>query len=151
MRDVAARNGKWLPKLAKAQWAATLLWKRVRLPVVWLLGLYFATLYIRMGWIKFDPDGFFTRAFARWGYPEWLRLGVGCIEVTGGAMLIVPWTATLGALAIACVMVGAWITWYVNGHYVNVAWISFYLFSLLWIAYEWRAFRFWKLGSRNKQ
>ena len=122
-------------------------WKKARLLIAWLLGLYLARVYITMGWIKFDPHGFWTAAFERWGYPAWLRLAVGGIEVVGSAMLSVPWTATVGALAVAGVMVGAWITRYFDGRYVDVAWISCYLVALLWIAYEWREFRFWKRGQ----
>ena len=122
-------------------------WKRARLAVAWLLGLYLANMYIRMGWIKFDPDGFWTAAFAHWGYPAWLRVSVGWIEVAGGAMLLIPWTATAGALAVASVMGGAWITRYLDGRYVDVAWISCYFVALMWIAYEWRDFRFWRRGK----
>jgi uncharacterized membrane protein YphA (DoxX/SURF4 family) len=118
--------------------------KRARLAAAWLLGLYLANMYIRMGWIKFDPDGFWTGAFERWGYPAWLRVSVGWVEVVGGAMLIVPWTATLGALAVAVVMGGAWLTRYLDGRYVDVVWISSYFVALLWIAYEWREFGFWR-------
>jgi len=125
-------------------------WKRVRLLIAWLLGLYLARLYVTMGWIKFDPHGFWTAAFEHWGYPAWLRVVVGGIEVGGGAMLIVPWTATVGALALAAVMVGAWVTRYLDARYVDVAWISGYLATLLWIAYEWRQFRFWKRGRRRR-
>jgi len=118
-------------------------WKRARLAAAWCLGLYLAVMYIRMGWIKFDPGGFWTAAFHRWGYPPWLRVVVGGVEVAGGAMLLIPWTATLGALAVAFVMAGAWITRYLDGRYVDVAWISAYFVALLWIAWEWRDFRFW--------
>lgn len=66
------------------------------------------------------------------------------VEVVGGAMLIVPWTATVGALAVAGVMGGAWITRFLDERYVDVAWISGYVVALLWIGYEWREFRLWK-------
>ena len=119
-------------------------WKQARLLVAWCLGLYFANMYIRMGWLKFDPHGFWTAAFTRWGYPPWLPVAVGGIEVVGGAMLVIPWTATLGGVAVASVMAGAWITRYLDGRYVDVAWISAYPVGLLWIAYEWGTFSFWK-------
>ena len=38
--------------------------KRVRLIAAWCLGAYLADMFIRMGWIKFDPEGFWTAAFA---------------------------------------------------------------------------------------
>ena len=62
-------------------------WRRLRLIAAWCLGLYLAWLYVRMGWIKFDPEGFWTAAFVRWGYPPWMRIAVGAVEVVGGVML----------------------------------------------------------------
>ena len=70
--------------------------KRVRLLLAWCLGLYLADMFVRMGWIKFDPKGFWTAAFVRWGFPPWLRVGVGVVEVVGGVMLVIPWLAPLG-------------------------------------------------------
>ena len=120
--------------------------QRLRLIAAWCLGLYLAWLYVRMGWIKFDPKGFWTAAFVRWGYPPWMRIAVGAVEVVGGVMLLLPWTATVGALALAAVMAGAWLTRYLDGRYVDVAWISAYFVGLLWIAYEWREFRPWSIA-----
>jgi hypothetical protein len=47
--------------------------KKVRLLAAWCLGAYVAHMYMRMGWVKFDPAGFWTAPFERWGYPVWLR------------------------------------------------------------------------------
>jgi uncharacterized membrane protein YphA (DoxX/SURF4 family) len=118
--------------------------KRARLVAAWCLGLYLASIFIRMGWIKFDPEGFWTAAFARWGYPSWFRVLVGLIEVAGGAMLVVPWLASVGGIALALVMEGAWLTRYLDHRYVDVAWITFYGVACLWIADEWWEFRVWK-------
>ena len=58
-------------------------------------------------------------------------------------MLVIPWTATLGGVAVASMMAGAWITRYLDGRYLDVAWISYFV-GLLWIAYEWWPFSSWK-------
>lgn len=118
--------------------------KRIRLALAWCLGLYLADMFVTMGWIKFDPNGFWTAAFVRWGYPPWLRVAVGVVEVAGGGMLVIPWLAPLGGVALASVMGGAWLTRWLDRRYVDVAWITFYALSCLWIAYEWWDFRFWK-------
>lgn len=62
--------------------------KRARLAAAWLLGLYLADIFVRMGWIKFDPEGFWTAAFERWGYPTWLRIAVGAIEVVAASSFL---------------------------------------------------------------
>lgn len=114
------------------------MWKRARLVLVWIVALYLAQMYVHMGWVKFDPEGFWTAAFERWGYPVWLRLAVGVIEVAGGIAILLPWTATYGASALALVMAGAWVTRFGDDRMVDVAWITAYLVALLWIAFEWR-------------
>jgi uncharacterized membrane protein YphA (DoxX/SURF4 family) len=115
--------------------------KKARLLAAWCLGAYLALMYVRMGWIKFDPGGFWTAAFERWGYPAWLRLLVGAIEVGGGLLLLVPWFASYAALAVSVVMAAAWVTRARDARFVDVAWISAYLFALSWIAFEWWQFR----------
>ena len=105
------------------------------------LGLYLGWMYVHQGWIKFDPHGFWAAPFERWGYPPWLRILVGCIEVAGGVSLIVPWLASYGAMGLLAVMTGAWITRARGGHWVDVAWITAYMAGLIWIAVEWRNWR----------
>ena len=112
-------------------------WKRARRILAWIVGLYLAQMYVKMGWVKFDPDGFWTAAFERWSYPVWLRLVVGAIEVAGGVLILIPWTASWGGLSLAVIMIGAWVTRFADGRMVDVAWITVYLLALLWIAFEW--------------
>ncbi len=115
--------------------------KMVRLAAAWGVGLYLARMYVEMGWVKFDPNGFWTKAFERWGYPVWMRWTVGAIEVTGGIMLLIPWVASYGAIAVAVIMTGAFFTRMHDHRYVDSAWIAAYWAGLAWIAYEWWPFR----------
>ena len=119
-----------------------------RLLAAWILALYLARMYVTMGWIKFDPAGFWTAAFTRWGYPPWFRVLIGALEVLGGLLLILPWTASYGAVTLVLVMLGAWGTRAHDGRWVDVAWISAYVAGLLWIGYEWWSFR---LRGRARQ
>lgn len=123
--------------------------KKLRLLAAWALGLYLAQMYVRMGWIKFDPAGFWTAAFERWGYPVWLRWVVGGIEVGGGLLLLLPWVASYAALALGLVMAGAWMTRVLDARFVDVAWITVYFVALLWIAVEWWPFR-WPRRYRGR-
>jgi uncharacterized membrane protein YphA (DoxX/SURF4 family) len=94
-----------------------------------------------MGWEKFDPDGFWTAAFERLGYPAWLRVLVGGIEVVAGVGLLVPRLATYAAGALSIVLVGAWLTRFTDGRFTDVAWLSVYLALAGWIAIEFRGSR----------
>ena len=120
--------------------------KKLRLIAAWCLGLYLAHMYVRMGWIKFDPNGFWTPAFERWGYPVWLRWLVGGIEVAGGLLLLMPWVASYAASTLGLVMVGAWVTRMRDARFVDVAWITVYGVALVWIAFEWWPFRLYRGG-----
>ena len=115
--------------------------RKARLVAAWLLGLYFAKMYVEMGWVKFDPAGFWTAAFVRWGYPPWFRILIGCLEVAGGVCLLVPWVASYGALVLIVVMLGAWGTRAHDGRWVDVAWLTLYIAGLAWIAFEWWGMR----------
>ena len=115
--------------------------QRARLVAAWIAGAYLAWMYVEMGWVKFDPEGFWTPAFERWGYPTWLRLLVGFIETAGGVMLVIPWLASYGATGLALVMIGAWITRLNDGRLVDVGWLTIYLTVLAWIAFEWWGWR----------
>ncbi len=115
--------------------------RKARLLLAWLVGAYLAWMYFKMGWVKFDPDGFWTDAFERWGYPVSLRLLVGLIEVAGAVLLLIPWTTSYGALGLGAVMIGAWVTRFNDGRMVDVAWITAYTVALAWIAFEWWEWR----------
>ena len=111
--------------------------RHVRLAAAWALGLYLASLCVRMGWGKLTPDEFWTESFARWGYPSWFRVLVGAVELAAGAALVIPWVASYGALALSLIMAGAWGTLAHEGRWADVAWVTAYGVGLTWIAYEW--------------
>ena len=120
--------------------------RRTRWLAAWLLGAYFAKMYVSMGWVKFDPNGFWTAAFERWGYPPWFRMVIGVLEVGGGICLVIPWLASYGGLVLSVVMLGAWATRAHDGRWVDVSWISAYLLGLIWISAE-----FWSLRLRPRR
>ncbi len=127
--------------------------KKLRLVAAWLVAAYLARMYVTMGWVKFDPAGFWTAAFVRRGYPAWLRWLVGGIEVGGALLILVPWVASYAALALAVVMVGAWVTRARDMRFVDVAWITAYLAALVWIAFEWWPFaahQYWKRREQSR-
>lgn len=111
-------------------------WKRARRLIAWLVALYLAWMYLQMGWVKFDPEGFWTEAFQKWGYPPWLRVAVGVAEVVGALALVLPWTASYGSGLLIAVMVGAWVTRFNDGWMVDVGWITLYIVALVWVGWE---------------
>lgn len=118
----------------------------LRLIAAWLAAAYLAWTVVPMGWVKFDPDGFWTPAFERWGYPGWLRILVGAIEVGAGIGVLVPRLAAYSAAALAVVLAGAWLTRFNDGRFTDVAWLSLYLGLLGWIILEFRGRR-WRFRA----
>lgn len=115
--------------------------QRLRFVAAWLLGLYLTQLYLRMGWGKFGGDGFWTAAFAAWGYPAWFRVVVGAVEITAGIALLIPPLASYAALALAVVMMGAWSTLAHDLRWREMATVALYGVMLGWIAVVWWRFR----------
>ena len=111
--------------------------RRVRLALAWLAGLYLMTLFVRNGVQKFDPEGFWSAPFERWGYPTWLRILVGFVETAGGIGLLIPWLASYAGVGLFVVMVGAFITRWGAGFPADLMWIAVYGLVSLWIAKEW--------------
>jgi uncharacterized membrane protein YphA (DoxX/SURF4 family) len=52
-------------------------------------------------------DSGWAKAFRAWHYPDWFRIGIGVIEVVAALLLLTRRTATIGALMIIAVMLGA--------------------------------------------
>ncbi len=77
-----------------------------------------------------------------------LRLVVGFIETAGGVLILIPWTATYAGVAVTAVMAGAFYTRIGAGFPEDLAWIAAYAVALLWIAFEWRSFRWPRFGRR---
>jgi len=111
--------------------------QRARLIAAWALGLCLAQLFVRTGWGKFGGDPSWTAAFAEWGYAAWFRILVGVVELAAGIALVIPWTASYGALALCLVMMGAWSTLAHDLRWKDMAVVAGYGLGLGWIASEW--------------
>jgi uncharacterized membrane protein YphA (DoxX/SURF4 family) len=74
---------------------------------VWLLSGLLAAVYLLAGGSKLAGAEQHVQSFARWGWPDWMRLAVGTVEVVSAALLLVPRVAFFGATALMVVMAGA--------------------------------------------
>jgi putative oxidoreductase len=80
---------------------------RGRVVVLWAATLVLTIFFMLMGIPKvLGQTGWVTR-FRAWGYPDWFLPLVGAGEIAGSIMLMIPRLATLGAMVIATIMVGA--------------------------------------------
>jgi uncharacterized membrane protein YphA (DoxX/SURF4 family) len=74
--------------------------------VLWLFSLFLASIFIRQGLAKFDDTSGWAQAFRTWHFPVWFRVLIGVLEVSAGALLLIPRTALAGAAIIIVVMLG---------------------------------------------
>ena len=81
--------------------------KRVKLSATdWALRASVASVFVVFGLEKLFGSNW-VKLFAEIGFGQWFRHFTGILQIAGGALLLIPWTARFGAALIACTMLGA--------------------------------------------
>jgi uncharacterized membrane protein YphA (DoxX/SURF4 family) len=84
--------------------------------VVWVLSIIIAAMFLLTGVPKLVGLGTVGLAAAAMrGFPTWIRVVVGFVEVVGAICLLIPATATVAALVLAFVMLPATATQLLSG------------------------------------
>jgi uncharacterized membrane protein YphA (DoxX/SURF4 family) len=115
--------------------------RRARLLAAWLLGIYLAGTYVRMGWGELETDGLLGGSLTRLEQAPWLLELLGGIEVLGGAALVIPRLATYGGFVLSIITAVAWGSLAHEHRWTDVARLTWYTAALTWIAYEWLCYR----------
>ena len=106
--------------------------------LIWLISLSLAWVFIQYGWSKFDPEGFWSRAFTKWGYGLYFMHFIGILEVGGAIAILIPRTASYGGFTLALVMLGALATRLIHGTSMeDVIGILGFMITALLIAFYW--------------
>lgn len=87
---------------------------RISRVVGWCLVVLLSVVFLGAGVTKFTAPGWEAR-FAAWGYPAWMRVALGTLEIVSAALLWVPRTRQAAALLLVVVMIGAALTHLVHG------------------------------------
>jgi len=96
--------------------------------LVFLFLLNFTIMFVKNGYRKFDPEGFWSGAFERWGYPGWFMVFIGVLEFGGGLLILLPRVSGYAALVLAAVMLGALVTRLIHGiSFGDAQAITFYM------------------------
>ena len=77
---------------------------------VWVLTLIAALAFSGAGFMKLTGAEAMVQAFAGWGLPTWFMRFVGIGEFVGAIGILIPPIATLAALGLATITVGALVT-----------------------------------------
>lgn len=74
---------------------------------LWAPSGLLAALFLMAGGSKLGGAERHVQGFAHWGWPDWMRLIGGAVEVAASVLLLIPRVAFFGACALAVVMAGA--------------------------------------------
>lgn len=84
--------------------------------VVWILSAILAAVFATTGLSKLiGVEPFGLQAAAMNGFPQWIRMVVGVVELGGAIALLIPAVAAIAASLLALLMVPATITQWISG------------------------------------
>ncbi len=75
--------------------------------ILWCESLFLSGVFLMAGTSKLMGTTMMVENFERWGYPQWFRVVIGCVETLAGLTLLVPRVAGYAAILLACDMSGA--------------------------------------------
>jgi putative oxidoreductase len=84
--------------------------------VRWILQILLAVVFLGAGGAKLAGAAPMVQMYDLIGFGQWFRYATGFIEVGSAILLLVPSLAALGAVLLACTMVGAIIAHYTVLH-----------------------------------
>ena len=77
----------------------------------WCLRRGIALAFVVFGWDKFTTNSMWPKFFQDVGWGQWFRYFTGVVEIGGGILTFIPWTAYSGLAILACTMASASLIW----------------------------------------
>jgi uncharacterized membrane protein YphA (DoxX/SURF4 family) len=103
--------------------------------VLWVATVLCAAMFLFAGGSKFLRPEDATEQFAKLGYPDWFRVLIAVLEITGAVLLLIPRVAWVGSGMLAVIMVGATYTLLKAGGYGNAIVPAVFFIVLVLITY----------------
>lgn len=98
--------------------------------LLWFITILVVGLFLMSGLAKLAGMDPLPANYEKWGYPDWFLYVIGAIEVASALVLIIPRFASLAALSLGGVMVGAFVTHLFFGEWSGLG-VPAVLFGLL--------------------
>jgi putative oxidoreductase len=73
----------------------------------WVLRGAIGLVFVLFGAEKFPADSRWVSLFQKIGAGQWFRYFTGVVELLGGLLVLIPWTAMIGLVLLACTMASA--------------------------------------------
>ena len=80
---------------------------KVGVIVTWLLRILLAVFFLMAGFTKLHGDPAMSLLFGQIGIGSWFQYFTGCVEITAGALLLIPPTGFAGGSLVVVTMMGA--------------------------------------------
>lgn len=99
--------------------------------VTWILSIVLAIVFLATGIAKLTgASTFYIQAATMRGFPSWIRVVVGLVEIGGAIALLIPRAAVFGAVTLAILMFPAAATQHMSGQ--GGFWVPVIVFILLY-------------------
>jgi len=99
--------------------------------VTWILSIVLAIVFLATGIAKLTgASTFYIQAATMTGFPAWIRIVVGLVEIGGAIALLIPRAAVFGAVTLAILMFPAAATQHMSGQ--GGFWVPVIVFILLY-------------------
>ena len=102
---------------------------------VWALTVLLVLFFLNVSYRKFSGNAITAGHFREWGYGGWLLTTVAALELTGAILLLIPVTATSGALLLSLVVSCATFILVSHHHWNNAVFTIASLLLLLLLGY----------------
>jgi putative oxidoreductase len=77
----------------------------------WFVRGGIAVASVVLGVEKFSAHSMWPQFFQQVGIGQWFRYFTGVVEILGGVLVLIPWTANAGLALLACTMACAALIW----------------------------------------
>lgn len=82
-------------------------WPRI---ILWAIRIVLCAAFLAAAFFKLTAAPVMVSEFNRIGLGQWFRYFTGACELSGAVLIVMPMLAGVGALILACVMIGAVLT-----------------------------------------
>jgi DoxX-like protein len=92
-----------------------------------------AVVLVWAGGLNIVAPDFIRSEFKGWGYPDWLRVGVGVTEWAAAVSLLFPATRSIGCALAVMVLLGVIVTFLRHGERMRLEYPLVLLALVLWV------------------
>lgn len=94
---------------------------KARKVLYWAITILCSLVFLFFGGMKFFVVEAHQEMFATYGFPDWMRILTGVLEITCAVFLLIRPLAKIAALLVSFIMIAAAFVHFLNGEYIHIA------------------------------